>query len=64
MYKRYEHALDVSKKPSPRDISYAEYYDWLAPATKARDDYLAGELAAEQALAVIKAEPVRDDDVQ
>ncbi len=60
MYKRYERALNVSKKPSPRDISYAEYYGWLKPAAKARDDYLAGKLTAEQALAVIEAEPVRE----
>lgn len=64
MYKRYERALDVSKKPSPKDISYAEYYDWLEPATKARDDYLSGELTLEQALAVIEAELVKDDDAQ
>ena len=62
LYKRYERSLAVNKKPSPRDISYAEYYGWLEPATQARDDYLAGKLTAEQALAVIEAEPVRDDD--
>ena len=59
MYKRYECALNVSKKPSPRDISYAEYYGWLEPATKARDDYLARKLTAERALSVIEAEPVK-----
>lgn len=60
MYKRYERALNVSKKPSPRDISYAEYYGWLEPAAKARDEYLAGKLTAEQALAVIEADPVKE----
>ena len=40
--------------------SYAEYYGWLEPAAKARDEYLAGKLTAEQALAVIEAEPVKE----
>ena len=61
LYKRYERALAGNKKPSPKDLSIKEYYAWLDEATKARDDYLAGTLAAEQALAIIEAEPVRGD---
>lgn len=64
MYKRYERALSTEKKPSAKDISFREYYAWLDPATQARDDYLAGKLTAEQALAVINAEPTKDDGVR
>ena len=59
MYKRYERALSSEKKPSAKDLSFGEYYAWLDPATQARDEYLAGKITAEQALAVIDAEPVK-----
>jgi len=55
MYKRYERTADGKQKPSEKDLSYAEYYDWLDRATKARDDYLAEKITAEKALEVINA---------
>lgn len=53
MYKRYERAGDLSKKPSSKDLSYSEYYEWLERATDARDRYLAGEFSEEKALGII-----------
>lgn len=53
MYKRYERAGDLSKKPSSKDLNYSEYYEWLERATEARDRYLAGELSEEKALEII-----------
>lgn len=64
MYKRYDRALAGNKKHSPRDLSLKDYYAWLDPATRARDEYLAGKLTAEQALAVIEADPVKDATTQ
>ena len=64
LYKRYERAHDLGKKPSPKDLPFEAYYAWLDTATKARDDYLAGTLTSEQALAVIEAEPARGDAAQ
>lgn len=54
MYKRYERATAVNKKPSDKDLTYAEYYEWLEDATAARDDYLAGKISEGEALAIIK----------
>lgn len=54
MYKRYERAMDINKKPSDKDLNYAEYYEWLEEATAARDDCLAEKLSEEDALAIIK----------
>lgn len=53
MYKRYERTGDLGKKPSHKDLSYGEYYEWLERATDARDRYLAGELSEEKALEII-----------
>lgn len=53
MYKRYERAGDLGKKPSSKDLSYSEYYEWLERATDARDRYLAGEFSEEKALGII-----------
>ncbi len=53
MYKRYERTAYYNQKPSGKDLSYAEYYAWLDRATKARDDYLAGTITAEDALMLI-----------
>lgn len=53
MYKRYERALDPNKKASKRDLSYAEYYEWLENAAEARDAYLAGKLSEKDALKAI-----------
>lgn len=51
MYKRYERAESgINQKPSEKDLSYAEYYEWLDAATKARDDYLAGKISKEEVL--------------
>lgn len=56
MYKRYERvAYQVNQKPSKKDLSYAEYYQWLDRATKARDDYLAGEIESKDALKIINS---------
>lgn len=61
MYKRYERALDPNKKASKRDLSYAEYYEWLENATEARDAYLAGTLSEKDALKVIREDFVNRD---
>lgn len=56
MYKRYERKeYGINQKPSEKDLSYAEYYEWLDRATKARDDYLAGKISSEDAQKVIDA---------
>lgn len=54
MYKRYERAEFFNKEPSEKDLSYEEYYQWLDRAARARDDYLAGKLPAEEALKTIQ----------
>ena len=54
MYKRYERAEFLNKEPSEKDLSYEEYYQWLDRAVRARDDYLAGKLPAEEALKTIQ----------
>ena len=54
MYKRYERAEFLNKEPSEKDLSYEEYYQWLDRAARARDDYLAGKLPAEEALSIIQ----------
>ena len=54
MYKRYERAEFLNKEPSEKDLSYEEYYQWLDRAVRARDDYLAGKLPAEEALSIIQ----------
>ena len=53
MYKRYERAKDVNQTPSERDLSLSEFYEWLEPATRARDLFLAGEMSEEEALKII-----------
>lgn len=56
MYKRYERTKDFGEKPGNRNLSYGEYYDWLARATNARDQYLAGNMSAGNALQIIQSE--------
>ena len=57
MYKRYERAeYGINQKPSEKDLSYAEYYQWLDQATRARDDYLEGKISKEDALNLIEAQ--------
>lgn len=57
MYKRYERAeYGINQKPSEKDLSYAEYYQWLDRATRARDDYLEGKISKEDALNLIEAQ--------
>lgn len=57
MYKRYERKeYGINQKPSEKDLSYAEYYEWLDAATKARDEYLAGKISEEDAMKIIKAQ--------
>ncbi len=55
MYKRYERTADGKQKTSEKDLSYAEYYEWLDRAAEVRDDYLAEKITAEEALEVINA---------
>lgn len=55
MYKRYERAKYFNQKPSEKDLSYAEYYEWLDRATKARDNYLQDVITAEEAMKIINA---------
>lgn len=59
MYKRLERTDSLSGERAKKDMTYKEYCDWLATARKARDEYLAGKITAEQALAVIDADPVK-----
>ena len=59
MYKRLERTDNLSGERAKKDMTYKEYCDWLAAARKARDEYLAGKITAEQALAVIDADPVK-----
>lgn len=61
MYKRYERALDPNKKASKRDLSYAEYYEWLENAAEARGAYLAGKLSEKDALKAIREDFVNRD---
>jgi hypothetical protein len=57
MYKRYERAESgINQKPSRKDLSYAEYYEWLDRATKARDEYLEGKISKEEALEIINVQ--------
>lgn len=57
MYKRYERAeYGINQKPSEKDLSYAEYYQWLDQATKARDEYLEGKISKDEALNLIEAQ--------
>ena len=61
MYKRYERAANkINQKPSEKDLSYAECYEWLDRATKARDDYLEGKITVEDCLRQIGEE--KDED--
>lgn len=52
MYRRYERT-DSGKEKSANDLTYNEYYDWLDEATKARDQFLRGEISEEDALTKI-----------
>ena len=52
LFRRVERA-DCGKKTSPIDLNYEEYYRWLEAATDARDRFLAGEIAEEEALRII-----------
>ncbi len=53
MYKRYERSENRKQTPSDKDLSYADYYDWLDQATRVRDEYLNGKLSEEDALKAI-----------
>lgn len=55
MYKRYERAeYGINQKSSEKNLSYAEYYQWLDRATRARDEYLEGKISKEEALKIIE----------
>ncbi len=56
MYKRYERTKDFGEKSGNRNLSYEEYYDWLARSTDARDQYLAGNMSEVDALKIIQSE--------
>lgn len=54
MYKRYERKeYGINQKPSEKDLSYAEYYEWLDRVTKARNEYLEGKISSGEALKII-----------
>ena len=53
MYKRYERARDKYQRPSERDLTYSDFYEWLDRATQAREKFLAGEISEEDALKII-----------
>lgn len=56
MYKRYERTLNLNQKPTPKTLTYNEYYAWLEPATQARDACVRGELPPEEARKIINVE--------
>lgn len=57
MYKRYERAeYGINQKPSEKNLNYAEYYQWLDRAVRARDDYLEGKISKEDALDLIEVQ--------
>lgn len=53
MYKRFERASN-SLNQLPKGLNIKEYYAWLDAATKARNDYVRGEISAEEALKIIE----------
>lgn len=53
MYKRYERALSLEKKPSAKDLTYTQYCDWHDKAIKARNDCMDGIISFEQAAKII-----------
>ena len=59
MYQRFYRA-GYDKEQSVVDMTYDQYDDWLNSATKARDRYIAGELTAEEAMAIICV-PTKDE---
>lgn len=56
MYKRYERALSVEKKPSIKDLTYAQYCEWHDKAIKARNDCKNGIISFEQTSKIIDVE--------
>ena len=56
MYKRYERALSLEKKPSAKDLTYTQYCDWHDNAIKARNDCMDGIISFEQASKIIDIE--------
>lgn len=56
MYKRYERALSLEKKPSAKDLTYTQYCDWHNKAIKARNDCIDGIISFEQASKIIDVE--------
>lgn len=52
MFRRTDRTC-VDKKKSPIDLSYEQYYARLDNAALARDQFFAGELSEEDALAII-----------
>lgn len=55
MYKRFERTND-SSKATANSLTLTQYYDWLSRAEQARKAYLAGKIAAEEALGIITVE--------
>ena len=53
MYRRYERN-DGKVYMSPKGMTYEDFYVWNDAATTARDQYLRGELTAEEALKIIE----------
>ncbi len=53
MHKRYERAY-YSLHQLPKGLNVKEYYAWVDTATKARKEYVRGEISAEEALKIIE----------
>lgn len=51
---------EYDKKSSPIDLTRKEYYQWLDSATDARDRYLAGRLAEEEAIHMIHMPTIQE----
>ncbi|MGN1026135.1 MAG: DUF6076 domain-containing protein [Faecousia sp.] len=51
---------EYDKKSSPIDLTRKEYYQWLDTATDARDRYLTGDLAEEEAIHMIHMPTIQE----
>ena len=52
LYKRYERS-SLQPHESPKSLSISEFYNWQDKATNARNDYMKGNMTAEEALKII-----------
>ena len=53
LYKRYERSLTQTHE-LPKNLKISEFYNWQDNATNARNEYMKGNITAEQALKIIE----------